>query len=203
MQKIKNSQWFIVALVLTMLVSFSVALADEQAQNRNKVQQQNNQLQRNQEENGSNDNSSDNSNEINGEAHRSAVSTFAQKILDVADRDGGIGEDVKSVAIDQNESKDKVADAIDKIKNRNTLKTFLIGTDYKNIGELRSEIAKTDNQINQLNNLLEKATTEENKTALQAQITALEQEQQKIENFVKTNESKFSLFGWFVKLFNQ
>jgi hypothetical protein len=51
--------------------------------------------------------------------------------------------------------------------------------------------------------LLNRATNEESKTTLLGQIQKLEQEQQKIEDFLKANESKFSLFGWFVKLFNK
>ena len=37
----------------------------------------------------------------------------------------------------------------------------------------------------------------------QNQMQALEQEQQNIEDFIKSQESKFSLFGWLVKLFNK
>jgi len=172
MQKIKINSLFIVSLVLAITLCFSVAFAKAQ-----------------------------NDKQVNGTEHRSAISTFVQTLLSVADREqGGIGEEVKVIAQAQNDIKDKVADGIDKIKNRNKVKTFLIGTDYKNIGQLRNEMVKTRNQIDQLKRSLEKATSEESKTALQGQIQALEQEQQKIEDFLKTNESKFSLFGWFVKL---
>jgi hypothetical protein len=182
--KLKNS--LLISLVIAFSLCSSMIFAQSQEQNQNQ----------NQEKSG---------NEADGEKHRSEMATFVQKLLDVADRENGngIGEEVKAVAAEQDESKDKVADAINKIKNRNALKTFLIGTDYKNIGELRSDTVKTENQINQLKILLEKTATQENKTTLQAQIQTLEQEQQKIENFIKTNEDKFSLFGWFVKLFNK
>ncbi len=141
---------------------------------------------------------------ISGAEHRSAVSTLVQGLLKVADKEqNGIGEQVKAVAQAQNETKEKVADSIDKIQSRNKVKTFLVGTDYKNVGQLRSEMVKAGNQIGQLKKLLEKATSEENKNVLQGQIQALEAEQQKINDFLKTNESKFSLFGWFVKLFNK
>jgi len=174
MQKIRNNSLIIAFLVLAITLCFSVTLA--KAQNDGKA---------------------------NGAEHRSTVATFVQGLLDVADREQGIGEEVKAIAQAQNDTKDKVADGIDKVQNRNKIKTFLIGTDYKNIGQLRSEMVKTRNQINQLNRLLDKTTSEESKTALQGQIQALEQEQQKIEDFIKANESKFSLFGWFVKLFNE
>jgi len=173
MQKIKNNSLIIAFLVLAITVGFSVVLAKAQD-----VKQ------------------------VNGAEHRSTVATFVQTLINVADREqGGIGEEVRVIAQAQNDTKDKVADGIDKINNRSKIKTFLIGTDYKTVGQLRSEMVKTRNQIDQLKRLLDKTTSEENKTVLQGQIQTLEREQQKIENFLKANESKFSLFGWFVKLF--
>ncbi len=175
MQKIKNNPLLIASLVLTITLCFSVTFA--------KVQ---------------------NEKQINGAEHRSTVATFVQGLLNVADKEqGGIGERVKAVARAQDETKNKVADSIDKIQNRSKIKTFLIGTDYKNIGQLRSKMVETRNQTDQLNRLVDETTSEENKTALQGQIQTLEQEQQKIEDFLKTNESKFSLFGWLIKLFNK
>ena len=145
-----------------------------------------------------------NEKQVNGAEHRSTVATFVRSLLNIADKEqGGIGEQVRVVAQEQNETKDKVADGIDKIQNRSKIKTFLIGTDYKNVGQLRSEMVKTGNQIDWLKKLLDKTTSEESKTALQGQIQTLEQGQQKIDDFLKANESKFSLFGWFVKLFNK
>ena len=64
-------------------------------------------------------------------------------------------------------------------------------------------MVKTRNRVDQLKGLVERATIEEDKTILQNQITALEQEQTNISNFVTQNESKFSLFGWVAKLFNK
>jgi len=175
MRKIKNNPLFITFLVLAITLCFSVAFA--------KVQ---------------------NETQVNGIEHRRTVSIFVQSLLNVADREqGGIGERVRVVAQAQNETKDKVADGIDKIQNRSKVKTFLIGTDYESIGQLRSEIVTTRNQIDWLQRLLNRATNEESKTTLLGQIQKLEQEQQKIEDFLKANESKFSLFGWFVKLFNK
>jgi hypothetical protein len=140
----------------------------------------------------------------NGAAHRSAVGTFMRNLLDVADREKGeVGEEIKAVAKEQDEAKDKVADAIDKIQNRGKLKTFLIGTDYRNMGALRSEMVKTRNQIDKLGRLIERASSSESKTALEEQLKTLQGAGQKIEDLLKANESKFSVFGWFVKLFSK
>lgn len=143
-----------------------------------------------------------NNGKLNGASHRSAVATFVQNLLNVANREqGGIGDQVRAVAQAQNDVVGADATAIDKIQNRNAVKTFFIGTDYKNLGILRSNMVKTRNQIDQLNALLDKTTSADTKATLTAQIQALTLEQQKINDFVNANESKFSLFGWFVKLF--
>jgi flagellar hook-length control protein FliK len=204
MNNTKNSL-FLASLVLAGTLCFLTVSAQDQNQNQEQErnQQQNNQAQNKNQNHKNNNNDENDDNSLNGESHRNAVSTFVQKLLDVADREGGIGNEVKAVAAEQEKNKDKIANAIDIVKNRNPLKTFLIGADYKNIGELRSEMVTTENHINQLNNLLGKTTSSGDQAILQSQITTLQQEKTKIENFVKTNESQFSLFGWLVKLFSK
>jgi hypothetical protein len=64
-------------------------------------------------------------------------------------------------------------------------------------------MVQTRNRLAQLNTLMESAQSESDKTELQNQIQTLEQEELKIENFIKAQEGKFSLFGWVVKLFNK
>jgi len=222
MKNIKNSTLFVASLVMAFTFFSSAAFAkaeninqadvnDSQASvNANQANINANQAKINATQAKVNEDQADvnekqgKSNELSGEEHRSGVATFVQSLLNVADRErGGIGDQVREIANAQNDSKEAIADAIDAVKNRSGLKTFFIGTDYKNIGQLRSEMVKTENQIKQLTELLGQMTVAEDKTSLQAQIQSLEQGQQKINDFVKVNEDKFSLFGWFVKLFNK
>jgi len=140
---------------------------------------------------------------INAEQHKSAVSAFVQNLLRVADKEGSIGEQVRTIAQQQNQSADTTIQAMEKVQTRSELKTFLIGSDYKNLGTLRSEMVQTRNRLEQLNKLMEKVQNESDKTELQNQTQTLEQEQAKIESFIKDNANRFSLFGWFVKLFNR
>lgn len=135
--------------------------------------------------------------------HRSVVSAFVQSLVSVADREGGIGAQVRVIAQQQSASGTEVSEEIAAVESRSRIKTFLIGSDYKNLGALRSEMVKTRNRIDQLQRLVERTTTEEDKTILQNQINALKQEQTNINNFITQNENKFSLFGWVVKLFNK
>jgi hypothetical protein len=139
----------------------------------------------------------------NHERYQNTVSSFVKNLLEVADREGGIGEQVRTIANQQNQSAEKTIQAMEQIQTRSKVKTFFIGSDYKNLGMLRSEIVQTRNRLEQLNKIMENVQNEGDKTELQNQIDTLKQEQTKIENFIKDDENKFSIFGWFVKLFNK
>lgn len=147
------------------------------------------------------DNSENNKEEDSdmGNAHRSSVANFVQSLLKIADHEGGIGSQVKVIAQEQNDSEKVTTDALVKIEKRGSFKTFLIGTDYKNIGVLRSQMVTTANQIDKLKKLVESTVNVADKIELQVQIETLEKEQVKIDAFIKANESKFSLFGWLFK----
>jgi hypothetical protein len=147
------------------------------------------------------DKSKDSKGQLNGASHRSVVATFVQSLLSVADREGGIGQEVRAIAQQQNVAKDRASDLINAVESRNKVKTFFIGTSYQNLGELQSQMVQTRNQLEQLKQLAAKVENEEDKTQLQNQIQTLEQEQTRINDFITKNESKFSLFCWAVKLF--
>jgi hypothetical protein len=139
---------------------------------------------------------------VNGEMYRNTVSNVVQELLEVADNTkGGIGEQVRVIAQEQEKTREQVADQIESIQQRNGIKTFLIGTNYRNLGALRSEMVNTENRLKQLNNLMEQTQNQSDQDTLQLQIQTMQAEQERINSFIQTNESKFSLFGWFVKLF--
>lgn len=181
----------------------TVTAVKTQEQNKIKNQGEETQIQTQEQElTQAGDKTKENKKQDNAELHRSAVATFVQSLLTVADREGGIGQQVRTIAQEQNNLKDRAADIIYAVENRNKVKTFFIGTSYKNLGELRSQMVQTRNQIEQLKKLMVEAN-DQDKTELQNQIQLLEQEQTKINDFIVQNESKFSLFGWAVKFFRK
>ena len=141
--------------------------------------------------------------QISVQAHAGTVSDFVQSLLQVADKEGGVGEQVRLIAQQQNQSASTTIQAMEKVQTRNKVQTFLFGSDYKNLGALRSETVQTRNRLQQLNNLMVSVQSDTDKVELQAQVQVLEQEQTKIENFIKEQEGKFSLFGWLVRVFSQ
>ena len=209
---------FILFLAAIMALSFSfgfkasaVRLIDTDTQQKNIEKNQNqNQNQGEEDENEISDSedfddiASKSTGQINAEIHRSVVANFVQSLLKIASRsEGGIGDQVRVVAREQNLAKERVAEEIETVQNRNKIKTFLIGSDYKNLGQLRSEMVQTRNRLEQLTRLMENVASAGEKTELKEQVQNLEQERTRIENFIKAQEGKFSLFGWLVRLFSK
>ena len=152
----------------------------------------------------SSDSDSDNATSSSmGEQHRSEVAKVVQGLVKVANKDSNIGEEVRVVAQQEKDSGDKVKEKMNTVEKRNGLKTFLIGSDYKNLGALRSELVTTQNNLDRLNAALEKTTSSTTKAELQAQIDKLSTILTNAKNFIKSEEGKFSLFGWLLKMFNK
>jgi predicted small metal-binding protein len=156
----------------------------------------------------SNDDSKDDSDKndddvkkITGDQHKSAVTKFVESLEKIADKDKKVGEQIREIAKEQHVLDESVTDAIDKVKSRSKIKTLLLGTDYKNIGKIRSESVKTDQRIVKLETLVNQAATSEIKDTLNKEIQAIKDEQLKLDNFIKMNEQTFSLFGWLAKMF--
>lgn len=133
------------------------------------------------------------------ETHRSTVSEVAQKLNQLANNSERIGPAISEIAREQNENKDRAVTAIEKIEARKEFRTFLAGTDYKNIGVIRSTLVTTENHIERLRDAQERTSSDFIKKELQGEIDALEQEREELEGFIQENEEKFSLFGWLVR----
>lgn len=140
--------------------------------------------------------------QLTAEAHRSSVAAFVRSLLSVANREGGIGAQVRVVAQSQMDSASTSARAMMNIENRSKVKTFFLGSDYKSLGQLWSETVVTQNNIATLETLRDSATSAEAKAELSAQIEVLEDTQADLEAYVEAHEDSFSLFGWFVKWFS-
>lgn len=141
--------------------------------------------------------------QINAEAHRSAAATFVKSLLEVADREGGIGAEVREVAKAQEGSASTTATAIAKVESKGKWSTFFFGTDYKSLGTLRSELVTTQNNIDKLKKLADQAWYLGDKTELEAQVKVLEASKAEITAFIDAHEDTFSLLGWAVKWFSK
>lgn len=107
-----------------------------------------------------------------------------------------VGDQIQQVVTEQEQTQEETADAIAEVESRGKVKTFLVGTDYKNLGQLRSSLVHNRNEIRKLTKSLAQVVTPEEKALIEAQLLTLTQERERIKTVITTNESSFSLFGW-------
>jgi chromosome segregation ATPase len=148
--------------------------------------------------------SGDGNNDNIGEQHKNDVEKVASKLEKIANKNKDNDEmenEVKNIIKEEKDVSEKVKEKMDTVNQRGGFKIFFIGADYKNLGELRSDLQTTENHIDRLNKVLEKTTSTTTKAELQTQIQNLSTIQKNAENFISSEEGKFSLFGWLVKMF--
>jgi len=149
-----------------------------------------------------NDNStSTNEKEDNGDLHRSTVAQFVQKLHEIASSTSrGIGEQVREVAREEDESKDKTAENIKALDSQSAFMKFLVGVSDNNVKELQNSVATIQNHIEKLNQIKASSTPEVQKS-LTTEAETLAAEQARVQSVIDANKNRISLFGWFFNLF--
>jgi DNA repair exonuclease SbcCD ATPase subunit len=137
------------------------------------------------------------------EEHRGDIADIVEKLERVARDADEVGDDIDEVVKEQRELEKKAVKALDEVEKRDGLRTFFFGADYKNLGELRSTLVTTENHIERLMRAASSTTDVAVRTELEAQVQALRDTASTTEVFIRDNEGKFSLFGWFVRVFQK
>jgi len=136
------------------------------------------------------------------QAHRSAVNSSVELLLAIAERDQGIGAQIRTIVEEQRRSEATTTDAIERISFRSALKSILFGKDHKNLDVLRSSLAATKNNLDQLEALLGSTADAADRATIRAQIEILQEDQENIRDFVAANNTiVLSLFGWLAEIF--
>jgi DsbC/DsbD-like thiol-disulfide interchange protein len=130
---------------------------------------------------------------------RSNVATAVQEMLHVADRNGGIGEQVREIAQKQTQNQEKLEVSLQKIQNRNKFVRFFIGQNYGEINNAEKTLEQNREQIKVLNEIKVQLTNEGDEQLLTEQIQTLEEANLEIENSLEVSQEGFSLFGWMFK----
>jgi F0F1-type ATP synthase membrane subunit b/b' len=107
-----------------------------------------------------------------------------------------IAGQIEAAAEQEDAVEEEITESIAAVEKRGKLKTLLIGSDYKNMGQLRSELVRNRNQIRQLTMLATRVESEESRIMIENQLAILLQQREGIYNLIKENEAKFSLLGW-------
>lgn len=120
------------------------------------------------------------------------------KILDETD-DPEVEEAVEEIAEDQEEIEESADEAVENIDGRPAHIKFLLGPDFKNLGQLRREVVHTRNNIRKLVRLQEKAGEDDQELIEDARLE-METRMQELQSDISQGLTGFSLFGWLNRL---
>lgn len=110
-----------------------------------------------------------------------------------------LDQQFKEMENEQVRAEEKIGGSLEKMKARPGFLKFMLGPDYKNAGEVRSQVVKLRNQIKQLTRLRERQSGTA-QTAIDETIASLKTELAGIENRLYESLKGFSLLGWLNKL---
>ena len=134
---------------------------------------------------------------------RSQVANAVQEMLQVAERNGGIGQQVKTIAQTQTQNQEKLEASLQKVQSRSGFAKFFVGPNYGEINNAKKILEQNREQIKQLNQIKTQLSNQGDQQTLTQQIQTLEQANLEIENSLGTAQKGFSLFGWMFKLFSK
>jgi len=116
------------------------------------------------------------------------------KIVEEVD-DPEVDEEVTEMAEEQEAIEEEVEETTGEVDKRSDLTKFLIGPDYRNLGQLRKQVVHTRNNVKQLVRLREKAG-ESYQELFDGAIYSLKAEASGMQTDIISRSSGFSLFGW-------
>lgn len=132
---------------------------------------------------------------------RSQVANAVQEMLQMAERNAGIGQQVKLIAQTQTNNQNKLETSLQKVQSRSGFSKFFIGANYSEINSAKKILQQNREQNQQLNQIKNQLTNQSDQQQLTQQLQTLEQANLAMENSLNASEKGFSLLGWMFKLF--
>ncbi len=134
---------------------------------------------------------------------RSAVANAVQEMLQVAERNPGVGQQIRAIAQTQTQNQEQIEAEMNHVKNRGRLKKFFFGPDYKNLNSIEDRLANHEEKLGQLKQLADQITNQADAEKLQEQIQVMEQVKAELEKETAEESKGFSLFGWLNKMLSK
>ncbi len=109
--------------------------------------------------------------------------------------DPEVVEEVEEIVEEQEDAEEGAEEALGEVNKRSNTLKFLIGPDYKNLGQLRKEVVHIRNNIRKLEHVKAKAG-EGDQEGIDEAISELQDKQLSLQVTMGEKLSGFSLFGW-------
>ena len=134
-------------------------------------------------------------------SRRSRVANAVQEMEKIANRNKGIGNQVRVIAQNQNRIQEEAEGALQVAQKRNGFTKFLIGPNYKQLKIAEEGLENNIQDLAELKELKEQIQDSVDKSSLEDQIKIMEEIKKELKNEVAENKSGFSLFGWLARIF--
>ncbi len=133
--------------------------------------------------------------------HMSIVSLKVEELLANRTAQGGIGEQVRVIARQQQLAQQDIEDEIEAVDDRSGLVKRLIGPKFKALKNVEDQIQANKERINLLQALEDQLTDEAEIAEVHAVIEALTDQNAILQDRVSEEKNTRSLLGWLIKRF--
>ncbi len=130
----------------------------------------------------------------------STVAAQVQQLLQVRTT-GGIGEQVRLIAQEQNQAQTQIQNQLNKLESKGKMARFLSGTDYGAVKNLKAQLVQNQVRIDQLTELQNQLVNQGDITMVQETIQALIAENTSLQERITSEEGTKSMFGWLFRFF--
>jgi len=130
----------------------------------------------------------------------SEVAKQVQQLLQVRTA-GGIGEQVRQIAQEQNQAQMQIQEQLNKLESKSKLAKFLTGTDYGAVKNLKQQLEQNQLRIKQLEQLQNQLANQGDVTMVEETIKALIAQNTTLQERITAEEQTRSVFGWLFKFF--
>ena len=135
--------------------------------------------------------------------HLSIVAQQVDNLLSFPDRRGGIGDQVRVIAQEQEQIQERVRESLEQLENRPRFMVKLFGPNYKAINRLQATIEQNEQLVEELLILQENALYPAEKEDLGSAITALEQQNTLLFQQIQLSSGDNGFLGWVFRFFSQ
>ncbi len=136
-------------------------------------------------------------------ARRSMVANAIQEMEMIANRAGGIGDQIRVIAQSQNKTDGEAEDALTIAQQRRGFARFFVGPNYTQLKTVEDRLQTHTQNMEQLKTLRDQVQNASDKANLDKQIQVMEEVKTELENSVAQEQKGFSLFGWLNRLINK
>lgn len=133
-------------------------------------------------------------------SRQSRVANTVQEMEKIATRNQGIGDQIRTIAQNQNRIQEEAEIALQTAQNRGGFSKFLIGPNYGQLKDVEERLENHNENLAELKELKDQIQDSGDVVLLDQQINTMEEIKTELEAAVSENQRGFSLFGWLNKL---